>query len=142
MSLQQNNVFANARLVVDGQTPQSSGRHRYLLERSDGTQVEARLKQIFFDPIPQVEINGQTYKAVEPLRWYQWVWSGLPVVLVIIGGLIGAIFGLLALYVNARLFRTQLAMPVQFAATAGVSLAAVVMYFILAIAIQIFLVGG
>ena len=69
---------------------------------------------------------------VEPLKWYQIVWSGLPILLLFIGGAIGALAGLLGFSASARVFRSNLNGVVKYLVSAGVSLLAVVAYYIMA----------
>ena len=44
--------------------------------------------------------------VAEPLPLYVWVWSALPVLLVLIGGALGALVGFIAFATNTRIFRT------------------------------------
>ena len=81
-----------------------------MLQRDDGSEVTLKLKNVFFDPVPQIVANeDQVIKVTEPLKWYQWVWSGLPILLVFAGGAIGALFGIIASSISIRVFRSQMA---------------------------------
>jgi hypothetical protein len=130
--------FASAKLLVNGQpAPKGSKRGQYLLHRNDGAEVTAKLKNIFLDPVPQVVINDQqVIKVVEPLKWYQWLWAALPIVLVFIGGALGAVLGLIATSFNTRIFRSDMNVFAQFVIVAVISIAAVVAYFMVALLIS------
>jgi len=82
------------------------------------------------DPVPQVVIDGQTFPVTEPLKWYQWLWSGLPFVLAIIGGALGGLFGGIACAINGRVFRYNLNGLAKYLLTGLVSLGAVVAFII------------
>ncbi len=70
------------------------------------------------------------------------LWSGLPILLVFIGGALGAIAGIVAFTVNAGIFRTNRSTAVKFLWTAGVSLLAAVIYVLLAVLLSIALGQG
>jgi hypothetical protein len=126
--------FSGAKLLVNGQpAPKGPKRGQLLLKRDDGGEVVAKLKSMFLDPVPQIVINdNQVIKLAEPLKWYQWVWAGLPVLLVVSGGLIGALVGLVAANFSIRIFRAEMGTAAQYISVAGISLAAGVVYVILA----------
>jgi len=117
---------------------QGAKRGEMLLQRNDGRQVVGAWKQqmMGFD-VPQLVVDGKPVKLVEPLQWYQWLWGGWPVVLVFVGGALGAIAGVLAFTVKARLFRTELNPVLKYVVTALVSGAAVLAYFIVALMLSL-----
>jgi len=124
------------KLMIDEQpAPERLKRGQFLLRRNDGTEVVAEFRYTFFDPIPRVIIDGKTIRIVEPLKWYQWVWAGLPILLTFIdfdNFLSGMSLGGLAAMINTRVFRSEMSSLAQYAATATISIGAVVIYFILA----------
>jgi hypothetical protein len=126
--------FSGAKLLLDGQ-PAAKGAKRgeYLLRRNDGRDALARLKIIFLDPVPVLLLEGQTIRVAEPLQWYQWVWCGLPILLVAAGGCIGGLFGGLAIGVNVRIFRMKMNPALQFLLTGAVSGVALVIVLVLAV---------
>lgn len=98
--------FADAQLLLDGEPVRREAKQKhYMLHTDEGTEVHARLQPVFLDPIPQLVIDTNTYRAVEPFRWYEWFWSALPMLLVVLGDVIAIAFGLLGFYVNVRMFR-------------------------------------
>lgn len=126
-------LFSGARLLVDG-VPASKGAKRgeYLIRGDNGTEMTAKLKHKFLDPVPDVVVNDQQIKLVEPLLWYQWLWAGLPILLIFGGGAIGGATGFLATSINTRIFRSDMSGPGQYGLVALVSVGAVILYFILA----------
>lgn len=122
--------FSSTKLVVDG-TPATKGRKagEYVLTRNDGHEVAASVQQVFFlDPVPQLIVEGKNYQLAEPLRWYQWVWSGIPVLLFLSGGALGALWGAFGLYLNSRLFRSKLNPIVKYGATGMITAAAALLF--------------
>ena len=127
--------WTGPKLLVNGQpAPKGTKRGEMLLQRNDGRQVVAIWKQqmMGFD-VPQLVVDSKPVKLVEPLQWYQWLWGGWPVVLVFVGGALGAIAGVLAFTINARLFRTEMNPVLKYVVTAVVSGGAVLAYFIVAL---------
>lgn len=123
--------------MVDGvKAPKGSRRGQMLLMRDDGTQVTASWKPVAFGfDLPQLVVAGREYRLVEPLKWHQWVWSALPLVLVFIGGMMGTIVGLIALSINAGLFRSKWNPVFQYVVSGAVSVVAVILYLIAASAL-------
>ena len=126
--------FSGPRLMLDGQpAPKGPKRGQLLLRRNDGVDVIAQLRRLFVDPIPQVTVDGKAIKIAEPLPWYVWVWSGWPMVLLLMGGALGAGLGAAATMINGRVFRTNMHGALKFALTGAISLVAALVYFTLAI---------
>ena len=122
--------FSSAKLWIDGQlAPKGPKKGLFLLRRLDGTEATAKFRNQFLDPVPQLVIDNETIKVVEPLRWYQWIWAGLPVLLIFIGGALGAILGFLATSINTRIFRSEINGLVQYVTVAVVSVGFVGVYF-------------
>ena len=129
--------FSGPRLMLDGQpAPKGPKRGQLLLRRNDGSDVIAQLRGVFVDPIPQVTIDGKTIKIVEPLPWYVWLWGGLPILLLFVGGALGGGLGAAAMMINGRVFRTDMHGALKFTITGAISLVAVLLFFTLAIVLK------
>lgn len=126
--------FSGPRLLLDGQ-PASKGpkRGQLLLRRNDGVNVIAQLRGVFVDPIPQVTVDGKPIKIAEPLPWYVWVWSGLPLILLFLGGALGGGLGAVAMTINGRIFRAAMHSWLKFAITGAISLVTTLVFFSLVI---------
>lgn len=66
------------------------------------------------------------------LAWWEIVLSVLPLGLIPVGGLIGGLFGGVATAINVGLARRRLAAGLEVAAMLGVTVAAYVLYFVVA----------
>jgi hypothetical protein len=133
-------VLTGVKLFVDGEAAKPKW-GKFTLRRNDGTETQAILRSNFVDPIPQLMVDGKVYSAVKPLAWYELVWSGLPILLLFIGGALGAFCGLVAAYTNSRIFRTGLHPVLKYLVTGAVSLVALVVWFILAMLVTAALQG-
>jgi hypothetical protein len=127
--------WAGPKLLVNGQpAPKGSKRGEMLLQRNDGAQITAKWKpQVLGLDVPQLVADGKTIRLVEPLKWYQLLWGGWPILLIFIGGALGAIAGFIGFLINTRIFRAQMSGILKYVVTGLVSLLAVVAYFVMAL---------
>lgn len=128
-------VISGPKLLVDDEVIKGSW-GKYTLRRNDGTDVQARLVNNLFDPIPQLVVGGKTYTSIPPLPWIQTFWAGAPFLLLFIGGFIGALLGAVAVYFNTRIFRSNLHIALKFVVTGLISGATAMVYLILAILLR------
>lgn len=128
--LRSSGMFSGPKLLIDDEVIKGSW-GKYTLRRDDGTEVFARLVNNIFDPIPQLVVDGKVYSSVPPLPWIQMGWAGAPILLLFIGGMIGAILGLLAAYLNTRIFRLELHIALKFVLTGFISCIAVLLCLII-----------
>ncbi|MBN1306221.1 MAG: hypothetical protein JXA13_17435 [Anaerolineales bacterium] len=131
-------MWTGSKLLVNGQpAPKGSKRGEMLLTKDDGQQVAAAWKpQMLGLDVPQLSVEGRNIQMVEPLKWYQAVWGGLPVLLVFAGGLLGALAGVIAFTINAGVFRMKMNEVLKYAATGAISAAAGLVYFVLALLVS------
>ena len=126
-------IFSSPKLYVNNMpAPRAEKKDEYLIKLDNGKEIIAKLKNRFFDPVPNVEANGVEIVLAEPIKWYQWIWAGLPILLVYSGGAIGGAAGFAATGISARIFRSEMNKAAQYGLIALVSIGAVVTYFILA----------
>lgn len=91
-------------LTVDGSKAPNAGKRAFTLQGTDGRPVVATLgRTAMFAPAPPVEVNGETYVAVEPPPVLVRVIGMLPIILVAFGGLLGALVAVFAIIVNFRI---------------------------------------
>lgn len=125
-------VLTPARLLFDGlPAPKGKKRGENSLTRNDGREVSVIWKHQILD-MPKLVIDGKTFDIVKPLAWYEWIWSALPILLVIVGGALGGITGILAFSINASIFRSSLHTLVKFLLTLVVSIASLYVYYAVA----------
>lgn len=131
--------FSGPQLLVNGQSAaKGPKRGQMLLSRSDGRAVVAHWKpQVLGLDVPQLEVDGKQFNVVEPLKWYEWIWGGLPILLIFLGGALGAVVGIVTFKVNTQIFRSASNLILKFILTAGVSALAVVIFLILATSLSI-----
>ena len=46
-------------------------------------------------------------EIAKPLKWYEYAWSGIPIILLFIGGALGGFFGMFGTYLNVNMMRTD-----------------------------------
>jgi hypothetical protein len=126
--------WSGPKLLLNGK-PATKGTKRgeMVLQRADGTQATASWKQQLLGlDVPQLVVDGNVISLVEPLTWYQWVWGGWPVLLLFIGGALGALAGLMSLTINAKVFRTDMNVILKYVVSGIVSVLSVGAYFVAA----------
>jgi len=136
LAVRTSGFFAAARLVVDG-AEVTGTKGKFSLYDNHGRPRELKLKPVFLDPIPKVDLDGTTIDLVHSLTWYEYTWMGLPIVLVISGGALGALFGILATFSSARIFRSGRGPGAKYALSGLISLGAVGGYLASATLIQL-----
>lgn len=104
----------------------------YSLCQSLGKTFKITLKNNGFDPIPKVFINDEAIDLVRPLKWYEYVWMGLPIALAFQGGAIGAVLGAFAFKINSSIFRSERNTVAKYLYSMGVSIIATAVFFVAA----------
>lgn len=84
------------------------------------------------DLIPTLEINGVKHRIVQRLPWYQYVLALSPILMLFIGGALGAIAGLLTSLYNLQIFRTEGSDILKYLKVIAVSILAYIAYLVAA----------
>lgn len=140
LSVETAGFFRGPRVLQNGK-PVDKCKGRYSVRSNLGEEVLIRLKANFLDPIPKVIFGDETIVLARPLTWYEYLWIGLPILLVITGGGLGVLVGLAATYTSGRIFRSDRSVSAKYGITALVSVVAVIAFGILAVIVQI-MIGG
>ena len=128
-------LFRGPRVLHNG-NPVERRKGRYPVRSNSGQEVLIQLKSNYVDPIPKVIFGDQTIVLARPLTWYEYIWIGLPILLVLAGGALGAIVGVTATYTSARIFRSGRGAFAKYALTGLVSIASLVVFVILVVIAQ------
>jgi hypothetical protein len=70
------------------------------------------------------------------LRWFEWAWTALPMLLVLAGGGIGAIVASVALWISMGIFRSERSLRSKYALSGLVSGLAAILFVVAASALQ------
>ena len=132
--------FGGAHVLLDGAILKKQG-GRYRVKRNSGEELALKLEHNFLDPIPKVRVGDEVITLVRPLTWYEYLWLCVPILLVFAGGGLGALVGILATYTSARIFRSDRSTRAKYGLTALVSVAALAIFLILAVVVQVFFLG-
>jgi hypothetical protein len=127
-------MWTGTRMVINGQkAPKGQRRGEMSLTRNDGRVVNARwIPQMFGFDTSQLGVDGKTYVLTPQLKWYEVVLSALPLVMVFIGGLLGAIIGIVAFSASASIFRSGINKAVKILLSLLVIVVAAIVYIIFA----------
>jgi hypothetical protein len=125
-------MFSGPKLLVNGQAPQKGPkRGEMILTLDNGSRVIASWKSSFLGD-PALIIAGRKIDVLPALKWYQWTWAGLPVVLIFAGGALGGICGAIAFMLNTRVFRSEMSGVEKYILTLLISILAGMLYALLA----------
>src|ERR1700733_15213627 len=68
--------------------------------------VQIQMRYNLLDPIPTIKIGDAAIALAKPLRWFEYAWIGMPMLLVFAGGALGGFVGGGSTVVNGRIFRS------------------------------------
>jgi hypothetical protein len=102
-----------------------------------GSEVLVKIKYNLVDPIPNLSIDDQPVKLAEPLRWYEYGWSGLPILLMFVGGALGGLVGGYATVLNGRIFRSDRSLPAKYGLAGAITVSGALIFFVLAVAFHL-----
>jgi hypothetical protein len=129
-------LFSPPGVVVDG-TSLNPKESVHTVKTVDGASVTIEMRGSLIDPLPKLTVDGETYLLAPALRWYEWMWLAMPILLVFAGGAIGGGIGGVAFYGNLLIFRSSKNTFAKYGATALVSLAAVLVWFFVGTSIHL-----
>ncbi|MBN2483246.1 MAG: hypothetical protein JXD21_03460 [Candidatus Omnitrophica bacterium] len=131
-------IFRGPRLVLNGEVqPEIEG--KFTVTDDIGKETVVRLLYNIVDPVPIIEIDGDQISLVKPFLWYQRVWVGLPLLLIFVGKLFGALLGIVAVLVNIRVFRSDKPLIIRYLRIAWVNIMMALVYFVLASSFMMFI---
>lgn len=137
IELQTQGMLSGPKLLVNGKSASKGAkRGEMLLRRNDGREVIAKFQSAFLD-VPKLQVDGQTIQVVEPLKWYEWAWNGIPLLIVFLGGMMPFLIGFAAFSINATLFRSQKNTLAKYGLTALVSFGALAVLLLLAVILSL-----
>jgi hypothetical protein len=140
LSLRPAGLWQGATIMCDGApVPRKDG--GFEAKNNQGQPVSFKLGR-GIDPIPKILAGDQSITLAPPLAWYAYVWVALPIALVVIGGLIGGVTGAVAAYLNFQVMRGQQPAGTRYLLTGLITVAAVVVFLVLAVIFTLLIHGG
>jgi tetratricopeptide (TPR) repeat protein len=127
-------IFRGPRLVVDGRVREPNG-GKYVLLDNNKKVVVLRLKRRFLDPIPDVEVHGETEEIVPAFRWYEHFWMSISGFLIYFNVPLGVLSALGAYWLNTKAFRSYHATWLKYFATGLISAFAVIFFMVVGLGI-------
>lgn len=128
-------LLGNIKVLVNGVPLKSTSRRRltYTIPLEDGSTTELQLYGQWRGL--KAVVNGAEIPLERQVSLWEAVLMFLPMVLVVVGGLIGGLFAVGGSAINVRLARLQIPAPVRAASMVGVAALSVALYFGAALAI-------
>jgi hypothetical protein len=132
VTVSQPGLWRGAQILVDGAPVKKGGWGKLLLQRADGSTVEARLADHLTRTVPSIRIGAEKYEFGDPVPVLQLVFALLPIGLIVIGGGLGGLCGGVAFFVTQGITRSAKPASLKLALMFGVTLGAAAVYFVLA----------
>lgn len=124
-------LFGNQKILFNGkEVLKSNG--TYSITEQIGHKFEITIKNNVIDHIPNILVNEEQIEIERPLKWYEYLWMGLPIVLAFQGGFLGALLGFFALRLNSSLFRSDRNTIQKYLSTLIVNVLVTVVFFVAA----------
>ena len=130
-------MWSKISVAVDGEPAPRQGK-AYLLRDNSGAFVELKVMPRMLDPLPLLEYAGEELHLARPFTWYEYLWMGLPIALMFLGGALGGGLGFLGVYSNARVLRSSMHPVVKFLLTGFISLFVTGLFMAVAALLHIF----
>ena len=130
------------RLYQDGREIERQGRFnpKYYVTNTNGEKEE--IKIVYgFDFVHVAVFRGQKIDLEERLSTREYIVGGLPVLLIFLGGSIGAVFGFVGATFNYNYMRQEKSFMKQLLVSLGVSVFCYVAYFIFGICFNLLIRG-
>lgn len=102
----------------------------YSVTGDSGEPVVIRLATRFYDIVPRVFVDNEEIRVAPSLKWYEYVWACLPLCLVVLGGVVGAMFGFGATFLNIGIMRSAHGKIARYFYTFVVSIATFFVHFV------------
>jgi hypothetical protein len=115
--------LSGPRVLLNSVTIKSS-KGIYVVRNDAGAEVSVRLKSTFVDPIPTLTLDDEKVALARKLKWYEYVWIGIPILLIFTGGALGAGIGVFAFYSSSRIIRSDRSTTAKYILTGVISVCA------------------
>lgn len=113
---------------------QEQGKY-YEIMSNDGTVRKLKIKGASFDGVPKVYIDDREIQMARKLSTLEYIVSAIPMILLIVGGALGGVFGAIALMANFRAMRSNMSKLSKALVVIASTIAAGVLYVVCAIVI-------
>ena len=135
--------FSPAKITVNGvKAEPGMKRNEILLRKPDGSKVSVFFQNAFFDTIPRLIVNGKSIQVVPPLKWYQYIFCGLTLILIFIGGAIGSILSMVGFLINIRTMRVGWRPLWRYLAILATHIIVMAVYLAISVLITVLTTGG
>lgn len=138
IELESSGFFSPARLYINGKLADAGKkRNELILRKRNGANTSVFIQSAFFDTVPLLLVNGKKVQVVPPLAWYQYIYSGLPLFLIFVGGVVGAVLGMVAFIINIRIMRGKFNIPMKYLSILGVHIVTFFVYVALSLLVTV-----
>ncbi|WP_327035523.1 hypothetical protein [Micromonospora ureilytica] len=127
--------FGHPAVTVGGVPAPRTGK-RFALPMVDGGVVQATLRSTIADPYPTLEIDGVKHRTGPAMPIFLRILVLLPILLFTVGGILGAMVGVLGVWANLAVAHTRMTTAVKALAMVGVGIGIVIVWLVIAVALN------
>lgn len=86
--------------------------------------------------LPTLKLDGESITLIRSLTWDEYVWSGLPLLLVFVGSALGAVIGYFGALINIKIMRTGRSALVRYGLTSVTNLFSLFVLLVVALTLE------
>ena len=126
--------FSRAKILFDGKVVQKEKDSKnFQVTSNEGFIAKIEMRPSILDPLPKVWVDAEKLDIAPPIKWYQWIWIFVPlVVLLVLGTIVGAVFGIPAVLINIQVFRSRMSPILRYVVSVLITILAVTLYMVTA----------
>jgi hypothetical protein len=134
LEVQPPGMWSGVKVFLDNQEVKKKGMMpTYALQRSDGSETEAKFTGGFL--APKLTVEGRSFHLLKQLQWYEWAWAAWPIIFAFGGGCFPILIGLGVATMNAGIMRSERDKTTKYVLTGIINLVAVALFVGLIVAI-------
>ena len=125
-------------MTLDGaEVPRSNEAGRpFLIPLKGGGTANLVVRGRGYDYVPDVLVDGKEVEIARKLAPWEYVIAGLPLLLILVGGFVGAVVGFGAMALNQWLLRGSWPYPARVAGALGATVGAYVLVMLIVLALE------
>lgn len=100
----------------------------YSITMSDGTIRKIFMKLNPLDPVPRIFFGNSEILLARKLLWYEYLLGGIPLILIIIGGALGAAIGVITSVFNFNMLRKEYSLFIKILLTTAMTIISFIAY--------------
>jgi hypothetical protein len=120
-------------LANGAEVKKQSGENFYRISTGKGREKKLRILGVGLDGVPRVYIDEKKFQIARKLEWYEYLIVCMPLLIVSLGGVLGALTGAIATSCNFIIVRSDKSYNMRLLLIFAVSVSSIGLYWLLSI---------